>query len=756
MYKELRMKRQKKQWLLLILAAGLITAMTIATVIGCSTDDDNGGGGGGGGGGTYTITIDSGITGGTVAVRKTTGVTVSSAGVGSAKAGTAIRLDITPASGNVLKSGSLKRNTTAIPANGRFTMPKEIVTITAVFEEKAADTRPPARVTKDEWDAMLDEWEAEFKPIIATMSITQMAAQMTPGEYDHVQTQDVIDSEIGSILSGGHSGPNPQPNSGGSGGTPLQWAAYINEKVNASLTTPLKIPVIYGYDAMHGNSKVKNATLFPHNVGLGAIYVGDATKGMQAGYDAGLITAKEMIMGNVRWTFGPVLSVPDDIRWGRTYECYSEDVNVVEEMGRGVIRGLHDGGVGTTPKHYMAEGQSNDGKNGGDTDLAYDDPRMLELAKPYIAAIAERTMAIMVQYGQINDKEATETKEIMQDLLKDTLGYRGMIISDWSAVTQVSGANYQAKLVNAINAGLDMVMAAGGRDEWTTTISGIVAQNGAGNITRARLEDATLRILLFKRAIGWMAEQQTKTDPGWWDKANNTVKRNDGSAMRSAEHMERAAEMVSDSLVLLKNDDALLSKMDTFSNILILGTGGDDIGLACGGWSISWQGSAGNTTAGVTIRGGIEKKLEASGKTVTYSANGAGLTAGYDLVIAVCAETPYAEGPGDRGPDNNTAIWRAADNNVLTRAKELAGASGKVILIIYSGRPQHLTETHTSTPDAIIAAWWPGSEAGTGIANVLFGDRDFVGKTPMTWKRAQNAAEDLYPYGHGLKKTESQ
>jgi beta-glucosidase len=325
-----------------------------------------------------------------------------------------------------------------------------------------------------------------------------------------------------------------------------------------------------------------------------------------------------------------------------------------------------------------------------------------------------------------------------------------MFLSDWSTVTELSGASYQAQLVNAINAGLDMVMAAGSKSEWGTTISNIVAANTAGEITTARLRDATMRILLFKRSIGWMADQQTQDDPGWWNVAGNTVKSNNGSPMRTTEDMKTAAAMVSDSLVLLKNDDALLSKMDTFDNILITGAGGDDIGLACGGWSISWQRAAGATTAGVTIQDGIKTKLGGTGKTVTYTANATSGT--YDLVIAVVAEAPYAEGSGDRS-GNNTVIWRADDNNVLTNAKARAGETGKVILLILSGRPQHL-QTYADIPDAIIAAWWPGSEAGTGIADVLFGDRDFVGKTPMTWKRAQNAAEALYPFGHELKKAE--
>jgi beta-glucosidase len=595
------------------------------------------------------------------------------------------------------------------------------------------------------WKAQLQAWRTELQPIVANMTAAEKYGQMTQAEYDYVAPRinstgsvvagnDVSQWYLGSVVSGGYTGPNSGQ------GTPAQWVQYTNLLVADSLTTGTKIPVIFGLDAMHGQSRVKNATMLPHNVGLGAIAVGDLEIGKAAGYAAGLLTGKEMRATGVRWTLGPKLEAAQDIRWGRTFECYSENVDIVKAMGTVVIRGIYGGGAAPSSIDFGPGGYVPAGGSGGGPNVSIDAYRAL--ATPYRAAIEAGVMCVMASYGSRNGVRIHEDKELLTGLLKDELGFEGMLITGWDAINQVSGSNYTAKLGKSINAGIDMVMAATSVARWKETITGLQTLVYEGTVSEERIDDAVMRILLFKKAVPGFWGKEGEKDPCNGEDYNPLTPA--AGEIRTEEHKAIAADLASKSLVLLKNENNAIEKLKTeYNNILLMGTGADDVGLACGGWTVSWQGAAGATTAGVTLR----QAMQGLGKNVTYSA--AGTAGDYDAVIAVIAETPYAEGTGDRtGSGTGQVIERSQDAQVLTNALSY----GKpVILIIYSGRPLHLGDRFDG-PDAIVAAWWPGSEAGTGIADVLFGDKDFVGKTAYTWTKTQGG-EAIYPFGHGLRKS---
>jgi beta-glucosidase len=452
-----------------------------------------------------------------------------------------------------------------------------------------------------------------------------------------------------------------------------------------------------------------------------------------------------------------VLGVPWDIRWGRTYECYSEEVDIVEAMGPAYIRGMIDTGAAPSSKHFGPEGQTTNGRNDGNANISIDDYR--PIAQPYRAALEAGVMCVMASYGSRNGKEIHEDKELLNDLLKGRvedggLEFEGMIITDWNSINQISGSDYREKLGKGINAGVDMVMAAASPENWRDTITGLKALTPTV-IPQDRIDDAVMRILLFKKAIGYGTEKLFWNTAGATDEEISPLLTS--SNIRTENYgMKIGAELVSQSLVLLRNESVTIQKLNEVSSILLVGTGGDDVGLACGGWTVSWQGAAGNTTAGVTLK----KALEDAGKNVYYAASPSSGTnpptvipgeATGDIVIAVISETPYAEGSGD--VTDQVIQPRAYDRGTLSAARTWATNNNKpLILIIYSGRPLHLSDAQIESTDAIVAAWWPGSEAGTGIVDVLLGDKDFVGATPYTWKTANNGTV-TFPFGYGLRKS---
>jgi len=550
--------------------------------------------------------------------------------------------------------------------------------------------------------------------LLSLMTLEEKVGQMTQAERGDVHLGDITEYMLGSILSGG--GSIPMQN------TPEGWINMINGFTRESLRTRLGIPLIYGLDAVHGHNNVLNATILPHNVGLGAIAAGDLEKGAKAAYTAGRITAQEMRAAGARWTFAPVLGVAEDVRWGRTYESFGENVDIVAVMGANFIKGLQDNGAAACMKHFLGEGQTIDGRNQGNALL--DRAGIERILPPYRAAIEAGAISLMPSFSSVNGVKMHESKNLLTDLLKKEIGFEGFVVSDWAAITQLSGSNYKAQIANAINAGVDMVMATNGRGSWIDFIKYLKELVNEGTVPVARIDDAVLRILRFKQSIGLFKETPLIKKAG---------------AIGADANRAEARALVSQSLVLLQNKNNVIAKLPSYKNILVAGQGANDIGMQCGGWTITWQGSHGPITKGTGILEGIRNA--AKGKTVTYAENGKAEGV-FDAVIAVIGEDPYAETEGDRMQID----IRPRDMDML---REVYGYDCPVIVIMLSGRPMTVGDEYKNW-DAFIAAWLPGSEGG-GIADVLFGGKDFTGRTPYTWRKTING-EILFPFGFGLTK----
>lgn len=530
-----------------------------------------------------------------------------------------------------------------------------------------------------------------------------------------------------------------------------------------ALATRLSIPLLYGVDAVHGHGNLQNATIFPHNIGLGA--ANDPLL-MQR---IGRATAEEILASGIPWNFAPVLAVVQDVRWGRTYESYSESTDIVTSLGRAYLEGMHliehDDPVAPgqlihvlgTPKHFIGDGATVWGSSTtgtyqldqGDAPISEDVLRKMYLP-PYRAAVNTGAMSVMASFSSWQGTKVHAQKFLLTDLLKDELGFHGFVVSDWQAIDQIHPDDYYQSVVTAINAGIDMNMVP---YDYLTFIETMKEAVASGDISEARVDDAVRRILRAKFAIGLFEQPM----PDFEYREN----------VRSLEHLELAREAVRKSLVLLKNDNNALPLDQETPIIFIAGEGADDIGLQSGGWTLEWQGKPGNENEGTTILEGINDTSSPATR-VEYAANGdfTGLLDSNgdpmlaDVGIVVLAEQPYAEGVGDQADLSLTD----AEVQLMDRVGE---HSNTVIVILISGRPRVITE-QLPLAQAWVAAWLPGTE-GMGVADVLFGREPFTGKLPFTWPRTNdqlpininNAAglsgcgAPLFPFGYGLAYGES-
>ncbi|MDR1692375.1 MAG: glycoside hydrolase family 3 protein [Oscillospiraceae bacterium] len=551
-----------------------------------------------------------------------------------------------------------------------------------------------------------------MEELLALMTLDEKIGQMTQAERIDLQGGDIKRFYLGSVLSGGGSVPATNTAAG--------WSKMTDDFMRQSLDTRLGIPLIYGIDAVHGHNNVMNATIFPHNVGLGAIGVGDIKSGAVIAQEIGAATAEEMLATGIPWTFSPVLGVAEDIRWGRAYECFGENVDLVTAISSAVIAGLQSSGkVAACMKHYLGEGQTVNGQNQGNAIM--DDEDIRRILPPYIEAIKGGALTLMPSFSSVNGLKMHESKELLTDLLKDELGFEGFVISDWAAITQLTGGSYQNQIANAINAGVDMVMATNGRNWWVDYIKYLKAAVLNGDVPMERIDDAVLRILKVKEKLGLFENPNVST----------------GGDVGTEEHRALAREAAARSMTLLKNENDIIARLKDFDNILLAGEGGSDIGMQCGGWSITWQGSHGAITEGTTILEG----LQAVKDNVTYAKDGVA-EGEFDCAIVVVGENPYAEYEGDR---SGNVTLRTQDVAALNAVYELGCP---VIVVMLTGRPM-MVSTHLENWDALISAWLPGSEGGGALADVLFGDAEFTGRTPFTWTVTQGG-DTLYEYGYGL------
>lgn len=597
----------------------------------------------------------------------------------------------------------------------------------------------PAQPTPDYLNPALPA-EARARDLLARMTLEEKIGQMTQVEKGSIPPADVTRYFIGSILSGGGGYPSGD-------NTPEGWAKMVDGFQKAALETRLAIPIIYGVDAVHGHSNLKGATIFPHNIGLGA------ANDPQLMEKIGRATAEEMRATGIPWNFAPVLAVVQDIRWGRTYEAYGENTALVTSLGSAYLKGLQASGAGeslfvlATPKHYIGDGGTTWGTSRtenykldqGDTQMDEATLRALFLP-PYQAAIEAGAQSIMVSYSSWNGVKLHGHKYLITDVLKGELGFTGFVVSDWAGIDQVD-SDYYTAVVTAINAGVDMNMVPQGYQRYINTMKQAVEK---GDISIQRIDDAVLRILTVKFKLGLF--EQPFSDPAYLETVGSDA------------HRQLAREAVAKSLVLLKNDIAALPLAKDTPLIYVAGMMANDIGAQCGGWTIEWQGKSGNITPGTTLLEAIEATA-----TGTVRFNRFGDFEGApkaDAAIVVVGEKPYAEGRGD----TDTPALTKNDLELIQRVRTHAE---KVIVILISGRPLVITDA-LPYADAFVAAWLPGTE-GQGVADVLFGDRPFTGKLPFTWPHtveqlpfnfnalpAEGCDAPLFPYGYGLEATVSE
>ena len=574
--------------------------------------------------------------------------------------------------------------------------------------------------------------EDRVEALLAQMTVDEKIGQMTQLENNSVDAAGVTKLMLGSVLSGGGGAP-PQNDPDG-------WYAMVDAYQQAALATRLGIPLLYGVDAVHGHNNVPGATIFPHNVGLGA--AGDPALVQRIGR----ATAEEMAATGIRWDFGPVVAVPQDVRWGRTYEGYSEDPILVSDLGSAFIHGLQGDDLAdpasavATPKHFVGDGGTALGSSTtpgylldqGVTTLDEETFRAIHLT-PYEAAIEAGARVVMASFSGTADGKVTGDARLLTEVLKGELGFTGFVVSDWGAIDQLS-TDYDAAVAQAISAGIDMAMVPYDGPKFQAAVK---AGLESGNILESRVDDAVRRILRVKFEMGLFEHPMPPAGQA--------------AVVGAKTDRDLAREAVGKSLVLLKTAPDALPIDVTRTSVLLAGRGADDIGLQSGGWTISWQGAAGDTTTGTTISDALHAKL---GDRMTFEADGrfpAGTHA--DTGIVVVAEDPYAEGKGD----STTLELPAADLAVISRVRSKVD---HLIVVVLSGRPVML-EDILPQADAVVAAWLPGTE-GDGVADALLGDVPFTGTTPYTWPltpddapRTGKAACDgaRYPLGYGLDAT---
>jgi beta-glucosidase len=598
----------------------------------------------------------------------------------------------------------------------------------------------PARPAIDDSaiDSRLDE-------LLASLSVEEKVGQIIQADLCCVTPEDVRQYRLGSILVGGNSGPNgddlaPAP----------KWLEAADAFYDASMDTSNgghAIPILWGVDAVHGHNNIIGATLFPHNVGLGA------TRNAELMERIGEVTARELRVTGQEWTFAPTIAVAQDVRWGRAYESYSEHPEILAQYAPALVRGLQGvpgekdflrgEHVISTVKHYVGDGGTRDGRDQGD--MPGDETELRDIhAAGYAPAIEAGVQVVMASFSSWQGQKLHGHKGLLNDVLKERMGFEGFVVGDWNGHGQVAGCT-NTSCAASINAGLDMFMAP---DSWKDLYTNTLAQVKSGEIPQARLDDAVRRILRVKLRSGLFEAGRPSTRPlaGQFH------------LLGSKEHRAVARQAVRESLVLLKNSNRLLPLKPNL-RVLVAGDGADNLPKQNGGWTLSWQGT-GITNAHFpnadSIYAGIAAAVKAGGGSATLSVDGE-YTRKPDAAIVVFGEDPYAEFQGDV----DTLEYRPGDKRDLALLKKLKAADIPVVAVFLSGRPMWVNP-EINASDAFVAAWLPGSE-GAGIADVLFAKRDgtpnhdFKGKLSFSWPRTPTQTKatpgnepPLFPYGFGL------
>jgi beta-glucosidase len=589
-----------------------------------------------------------------------------------------------------------------------------------------------------------DPVELRIQEIMKDLTLEQKVGQMVQGEIKWVKPSDVTKYHLGSILNGGGSFPNKNKNS-----TMQDWLSLADDYYLASQDTSgggAGIPIVWGTDAVHGHNNVVGATLFPHNIGLGAANDSDLMKKI------GEITAREVAVTGIDWVFAPTVAVAKDNRWGRTYEAYSSQSPIIKSYAGEIVAGLqgplaglstNESKVIATAKHFIGDGGTLRGVDQGDTIMSLQE-LLDEHGQGYYEALDAEVQTVMATFNSWNGVKIHGHKFLLTDVLKNQMGFDGFVVSDWNGIGQVEGCTNNS-CAQAINAGVDMVMVP---EQWKGFLRNTLKQVKAGEISMARIDDAVERILRVKIRAGLFE----KGLPSSREVAGNA------GLIGAPAHREVARDAVRKSLVLLKNDDVL--PLRAGKHVLVAGDGADNIGKQNGGWTITWQGTENKNSefpGATSIYDGLAKAIKSIGGSTELSVSG-NWSKKPDVAVVVFGEEPYAEGQGDV----HTLAYRNGRTEDLELMQKLQSQDIPVVSVFITGRPLWVNAEINSS-DAFVVAWLPGTEGG-GVADVLVADSDnnprydFTGRLSFDWPNkdmnSQNEAlpvfDNLLQLGQGL------
>ncbi|WP_162300030.1 glycoside hydrolase family 3 protein [Kineobactrum sediminis] len=575
--------------------------------------------------------------------------------------------------------------------------------------------------------------ESRIDKLLSQMSLEQKIGQMMQGEIKTITPKEVSRFGIGSVLNGG--GSFPSKNKGASIDDWIDLAeAYYQS--SPTLADGTRIPAIWGTDAVHGHNNVMGATLFPHNIGLGAAGSSDLVEAISRA------TAIEVKATGIDWVFAPTVAVAKDFRWGRTYESYSSDPQLVSRLGVAAVKGFEAEGIVATAKHFIGDGATQRGRDQGD--VRSDLETLLEgHGAGYVSTIKAGVPTIMASFNSWNGRKVHGSRQLLTEVLRDQLGFGGMVVSDWNGVGQVAGCN-NASCAQAVNAGIDMLMTP---TDWRLLQRRVVSQVESGEIPMARIDEAVRRVLAVKANYGILDQGSPR------DRVTQELKAKVGSE----EHRALARKAVRESLVLLKNNGGILPIKGN-AKVVIAGTGADDLSMQSGGWTLTWQGTENSNSdfpGATSIYTGFNDALAAMGGEAILAAD---TSQDADVALVVFGETPYAEGQGDI----ENLQYKPDDHVDLELMRAFKAKDIPVVAVFITGRPLWMNR-ELNVADAFVVAWLPGSE-GAGLADVLVGNvqglprHDFVGRLPFAWPALDvNEIDDslpvdrfVWPVGYGL------
>ena len=589
--------------------------------------------------------------------------------------------------------------------------------------------------------------ESKIVEILSTMTLAQKVAQMIQPEIRDITPEDMRKYGFGSYLNGGGAFPDNNKHA-----TPQDWINLAEQMYQASIDDSLDgstIPTMWGTDAVHGHNNVIGATLFPHNIGLGAANNPELLEKIAQ------VTATEVMVTGIDWVFAPTVATVRDDRWGRAYEGYSEDPDIVKNYASAIVHGLQ-GTVGkdflgndrviSTVKHFIGDGGTEGGVDQGNN-IANEQTLFDIHAQGYLGGLTAGAQSVMASFNSWQGEKIHGNRHLLTTVLKEKMGFDGFVVGDWNGHGQVKGCSNES-CAQSVNAGLDIFMVP--TDAWKPLYENTIAQVNSGEIAQSRIDDAVSRILRVKLRAGLFE----KPSPAKRQFSGKT------ELIGSEAHRDIARQAVRESLVLLKNNQGLLP-LSPKMNILFAGDAANNIGKQSGGWTITWQGTNNKNSdfpGGSSIYDGFAQQVKAAGGKIALSEDGS-FTDKPDVAVVVFGEEPYAEGQGDR----ENLAYQAENKSDLALLKRLKSKGIPVVSLFISGRPLWVN-AELNASDSFVAVWLPGSE-GKAVADVLLTDihgqvqHDFTGKLSFSWpnsptqivNRFDEDYDPLLPYGFGLR-----